>query len=190
MITHVIWDLGDTLITPPNGGQDLQPLDQCMEVHLRPGAQGILRKVSELGYVQAILSNTATSDSRTVRRLLTRLCVENYFEFIYATQSELSHDKPEKPDPMVFDIVLDALGILPEQSVMVGNSWDNDVLGANRSGMHACWLVNQSVSVRKNVTSRVESPPFVIPVYDIADVPDALQLLRSAVTIRSNEEIR
>ncbi|GMA65428.1 HAD family hydrolase [Alicyclobacillus fastidiosus] len=187
MITHVIWDLGDTLITPPNGGQDLQPLDQCMEVQLRPGAQEILRKVSESGYVQAILSNTATSDSSTVRRLLNRLGVGGYFEFVYATQSELRDDKPEKPDPIVFDIVLDALGISPEQSVMIGNNWDADVLGANRSGMHACWLLNQSVSVRKHATSRIQSPPWVIPVWDIADVPDALQLLRSALTSPFNE---
>jgi len=177
MLTHVIWDLGETINTPPTGGQDLRPLDQCMEIKLRPGVENTLKKVSELGYVQAVLSNTATSDSDAARRMLERLGVADYFAFIYATQSELDPNKPEKPDPVVFDIVLNALDITPEQAVMVGNSWDNDILGANHSGIHAIWLQNPSVSRRKDRTAAIQSPPWVAPVYDIDQVPQVLELL-------------
>lgn len=177
----MIWDLGDTINTPPLGGQDLRPLDQCTEIHLRPDVEDTLRKLSNLGYIQAILSNTATSDSDAARRMLERLGIAEYFVFIYATQSELTHDKPEKPNPKAFDIVLNALEITPEQAVMVGNSWDNDVIGANRSGIHAIWLRNTSVSVRRDVTSPIQSPPWIIPVWDVAGVPQAIQVLQDAL---------
>lgn len=181
MITHVIWDLGDTINTPPTGGQDLRPLDQCMEIKLRPGVEDTLRELSKLGYKQAVLSNTATSDSNAARRMLERLGVAHYFAFIYATQSELSHDKPEKPNPEVFEIVLNALGVLSNQTVMVGNSWNNDVLGANRSGIHAIWLQNPAVSSRTDFTSAIQSPPWTLPVWDVTGVAQALQVLRAAL---------
>lgn len=181
MITHVIWDLGETINTPPTGGQDLKPLDQCTEIQLRPGVKESLREISELGYIQAVLSNTATSDSDAARRMLERLGVAHYFAFIYATQSELSQDKPEKPNPIVFNFVLNALKASPNKTVMVGNSWDNDVLGANRSGIHAIWLQNTSVSSRTDVTATIQSPPWIIPVWDVTGVAQALQVLRTAV---------
>lgn len=181
MITHIIWDLGDTISTPPPGGQDLQPCDLYSEIELRPDVEATLMTLADLGYKQAVLSNTATSDSEAATRMLERLGIADYFDFVYATQSELTQDKPEKPSPIVFNIVLDALGINPEQAVMVGNSWDNDILGANRSQIHAIWLHNDSISVRRDVTSPIQSPPWVIPVWDVASVPKALAMLQDVL---------
>lgn len=163
VITHVIWDLGDTINTPPLGGQDLKSLDQCPEIQLRSDVKETLGELATQGYILAVLSNTATTDSNGARRLLKRLGVSGYFEYVYATQSKLTHDKPEKPNPEVFSIVLSALRINPEQAVMVGNSWDNDVMGANRSGIHSIWISNPSVSTRRDTTSPIQSPPWIIP---------------------------
>ncbi len=180
MITHVIWDLGDTIVTPPAGGQDLKPLDEYRDIQLRPDALETLRELKRLGYRQAVLSNTATTDSNGARRLLARLGVEDDFDFIYATQSELTHDKPEKPNPEVFEIVLTALKISPHQAVMVGNSWDNDIVGANRSGIHSVWLINPSISARRDTLTFIQNPPWIIPVWDLDSVPTALEVLRDA----------
>ncbi|KPV43309.1 HAD family hydrolase [Alicyclobacillus ferrooxydans] len=181
MITHIIWDLGDTINTPPPGGQDLKPIDLYDEIQLRPDVVLTLQALTDLSYKHAVLSNTATSDSDAARRMLERFGIAHYFEFVYATQSELTEDKPEKPNPVVFNLVIDALGIRPEQAVVVGNSWDNDILGANRSHIHAIWLNNNSVSVRRDVSSSVQSPPWIIPVWDVAAVPRALELLQSVL---------
>ncbi|MFD1673356.1 HAD family hydrolase [Alicyclobacillus fodiniaquatilis] len=186
MLTHVIWDLGETLVTPPNGGQDLQPLDLCMEIALRSGVVETLETIRQSGCVQAVLSNTATSDSDAARRLLERLGIASYFTFIYATQSELDDNKPEKPDPVVFELVLNALGIQAHQAVMVGNSWDNDILGANRSGLHAIWLKNPAVAARRDETTPVQSPPWIVPVWDVADVPQALGVLQASTGSEHN----
>ena len=45
-----------------------------------------------------------------------------------------------KPDPGIFRIALDALRVRPEDAVMVGDSWDADIVGAQRSGMRAIWF--------------------------------------------------
>jgi putative hydrolase of the HAD superfamily len=45
-----------------------------------------------------------------------------------------------KPQPAVFARVLGALGIGPEEAVMVGDSWERDIQGATSSGLSAVWV--------------------------------------------------
>ena len=45
-----------------------------------------------------------------------------------------------KPSPAIFRRALAGLAVEPGQVVMVGDSWENDVLGALESGMAAVWL--------------------------------------------------
>ncbi len=45
-----------------------------------------------------------------------------------------------KPDPAIFRHALAALGAAPERVTMVGDSWENDILGALGSSMAAVWL--------------------------------------------------
>jgi len=49
-----------------------------------------------------------------------------------------------KPDPGVFEDVLARLGVEPEAAVMVGDSWERDVLGALGAGMAAVWVAGGS----------------------------------------------
>lgn len=45
-----------------------------------------------------------------------------------------------KPDPAAFRWAMAAAGVGPESTVMVGDSWATDVLGANAAGIAAFWL--------------------------------------------------
>ncbi len=45
-----------------------------------------------------------------------------------------------KPDPAVFAHVLDQLGATPDGAVMVGDSWERDILGALGAGLSAVWV--------------------------------------------------
>ena len=47
-----------------------------------------------------------------------------------------------KPSAEVFLAVLDALGARPDNSVMVGDSWERDVVGALDVGMRAVWIAD------------------------------------------------
>ena len=45
-----------------------------------------------------------------------------------------------KPEPQIFALVLDRLGLTAETAVMVGNSLSSDVAGAQRAGLKGVWL--------------------------------------------------
>lgn len=45
-----------------------------------------------------------------------------------------------KPDPRIFHIALDRAGCRPAEAVMVGDAWQNDVVGATNAGIRAVWL--------------------------------------------------
>ena len=47
-----------------------------------------------------------------------------------------------KPTPAVFDLVLDRLGARAEHSVMVGDSWERDIVGALGAGLTAVWIAD------------------------------------------------
>lgn len=178
MLKHVIWDMGETLNTPPITGKDLQPLYELEEVVLREGARETLQKVKDLGFKQSILSNTAVSTSADLVTFLKRNEIDSYFEFVYASNSELVPDKMEKPDIEIFEYMLNNIKALPQEVVMVGNTWEKDIVGANRAGLHAIWLVNPEVSIQKEVTATLQTPPFIFPAWDLQDIPDLLVQLR------------
>jgi FMN phosphatase YigB (HAD superfamily) len=173
----LIWDLGDTLVTRPPGGQDLRPLATYPEVALRPGVREVLDQLRDRGHQHAILSNTAASDSAAVRQLLLRLNIADRFQIVHATQSELDPSRPGKPDPEVFHRLLAEWRMPVRDAIMVGNTWDHDVLGAQAAGITAIFLTNPQVSVRHDTTTPLRAPPWVLPVWDVADVPQAVALL-------------
>ena len=45
-----------------------------------------------------------------------------------------------KPDPAIFRMALDRLGVEASQSVMIGDSWTADVEGARAAGIRAIWF--------------------------------------------------
>ena len=45
-----------------------------------------------------------------------------------------------KPDGAIFRCALERLDVAPGDAVMVGDSWDKDVIGATRMGIRAVWL--------------------------------------------------
>jgi YjjG family noncanonical pyrimidine nucleotidase len=45
-----------------------------------------------------------------------------------------------KPDPGIFHIALERLGVSAGEAVMVGDSWAADIVGARRAGIRAIWF--------------------------------------------------
>ena len=45
-----------------------------------------------------------------------------------------------KPDPAIFALALDRLEVSPADAVMIGDSWENDVVGARRAGIDGIWF--------------------------------------------------
>ena len=63
--------------------------------------------------------------------------------FFDPDQIVVSGDYPfRKPDPRLFWAACEKLGVLPEESVYVGDIYGRDILGAHRAGMTPVWIWN------------------------------------------------
>lgn len=71
-----------------------------------------------------------------------------------------------KPWPEIFHFALSATQSELRESLMIGDSWENDIVGAHGVGMHQVFF---------NVTGRTEFP--FKPTYQIADLKELLELL-------------
>lgn len=99
-----------------------------------PGAAELLRSLKAEGYGVYLLSNAQRE--YTVYDLKT-LKLEPLFDGIL-----LSSDYGcRKPDPIFFGELTRQFGVLPEDSIMIGNDRSSDIYGANLFGMDSVLLV-------------------------------------------------
>ncbi|UJF31703.1 HAD family hydrolase [Paenibacillus hexagrammi] len=103
-------------------------------VSLFPGVEETLEALSQ-NYKLAIISNGH------FRRLLGSLHKLKLTEWISPDRLFSSEkDGPRKPHPLIFETAMKAMNTTANHSVMVGNSWRNDVVGATSCGMDAIWI--------------------------------------------------
>lgn len=101
-----------------------------------PGLDQLLGLCGELGIPVALLSNW---DLR-LRGLLTELDLVDRFQAIVIS-AEVGI---EKPDPGIFTYALRALDRPAARTVHVGDTWQDDILGARAAGMKAIWIAPDS----------------------------------------------
>lgn len=92
------------------------------------GARHALDALAAMGVRACCVSN---SDGRADHHLL-HAGVRTGLEFVVDSQLE----GVEKPDPRIFRIALDKLGLVPERTVYVGDIRSVDMAGARGAGMH------------------------------------------------------
>lgn len=98
-----------------------------------PAAEQVLTKLKNEGYQLAIVSNGG-HDTRlnTIRGL----GIETYFDEIISS-GLVGFNKPQ---PEIFQITAERLGVQPTQCLYIGDHPINDVQGATEAGMHALWM--------------------------------------------------
>ena len=74
-----------------------------------------------------------------------------------------------KPDPSIFEFVMDKAGITADEGIMVGDNLNTDILGSNRVGMKNVWI------------NRENNPknPEITPTYEGTSLTELLQLIES-----------
>jgi putative hydrolase of the HAD superfamily len=78
-----------------------------------------------------------------------------------------------KPDPRLFDIALDRLGVSAGESVMFGDSWAADIVGAARAGIRCVWF-----NPRRK--PKPPDPPDVAEVFSLTPAGDVVERLLGA----------
>jgi HAD superfamily hydrolase (TIGR01549 family) len=114
---------------------------------MRPGTREALERIGAK-FRTAVISN---ADGRIVE-LLAGCRIADCFETI-TDSGVVGH---EKPNPVIFETALRAMGAKPEESLYVGDVYSVDFLGATRAGMRAV-LFDVCGAYREKGLPRVES---------------------------------
>ena len=138
----------------------IQPTDTFLQT-LKAKVQLELAYLNNESYIDAIVSDVyerTKSQTALSRRVLMQMkaspmvLVSNFYgnisvvlqEFgldgIFAEVIESAVVGIRKPDPQIFLLGVDALGMKPEEVTVVGDSLEKDIIPAKRAGCHTVWL--------------------------------------------------
>ncbi|CAI5464147.1 unnamed protein product [Closterium sp. Yama58-4] len=112
-----------------------------------PHAHEAFSAIRQAGIKVAVVSNF---DSR-LRSVLQSLGCLNCFDAV-AVSAEV---RAEKPSGKIFHAACDMLNVRPEEVVHVGDSWKNDIGGANAAGCGGALLWKKDVSSFADVAARL-----------------------------------
>ncbi|OGO17782.1 MAG: hypothetical protein A2Z14_06930 [Chloroflexi bacterium RBG_16_48_8] len=125
--------------------QAMERFYSVSEAHWTPkkGVKAVLDGLKEDGHQLALISNAG--DVPNVHRLLDKGKLKHYFNPLLVSAAE----GIRKPHVELYYKVLRAWEMPPEQIVMIGDSLMEDILGAQRAGIHQIWL-KEHVDTQKN----------------------------------------
>jgi len=95
----------------------------------RSGASRALTRLRERGCATGVVSNF----DRRLHAILAGLGLEPLLDIVVLP----SDARVEKPDPTIFALALERLGIRADEAAFVGDHREEDVLGARRAGLMA-----------------------------------------------------
>ena len=159
----------------PTAGLDESQIEAMAQAFLEAGEQAhcfsdapeTVGAVRDLARV-ALLSNTQTFGLEMLDRL--GLSERIRTRILSAEIGTL------KPEPSAFEAVQRKLGLFPGNLVMVGDSWNDDVLGSVEAGWTAIW-------VNREVRPRPDHDPD-LPIYEVRSlnrVPELIQGLQEGM---------
>ena len=115
--------------------------------HLEDDAIPTARSLLDDGYRLGIVSNS--SDEVNTFELMEKLKLRPLFEYIL---SSASFGK-RKPHPGIFHAALDHFHVSAEESVMVGDDYEADILGSKSVGMSSIWITKRVKTPLKDLRS-------------------------------------
>jgi HAD superfamily hydrolase (TIGR01549 family) len=105
-----------------------------------PGASELLRALGRRHTIGIVTNNLAAEQAEK----LERIGLSGLVDFLVISEEA----GVSKPDPAIFRIALRRARARPEEAVMVGDSWENDVLGARGAGIAAAWYRPRPIVAR------------------------------------------
>jgi len=102
-------------------------------LRLFPNTMSTLIHLKSKGYKLGIISNGLTIKQY---EKLVRLGLHHFFDSVITSQEA----GVEKPDTAIYELAMKRMGCNAENSVMIGNSFNDDILGAINTGMSAVYL--------------------------------------------------
>ncbi len=174
-LAALLFDLGDTIMIEESEVKDAD--ETTVRADLIPGMADALRHFKAQGWPLALVADSRPNTPVNVLRqheLLDLFDVLAISEIVGVS----------KPDPRIFRVALEALGIAERdygRVVMVGNHLERDVVGANRLGL---------ISVFFHWNDRRRSQPLADqekPCYTVSSASELIVLIERLETRRQLE---
>ena len=134
-----------------------------------PGLHETLGRLTASGYKLAMISNA--SDEGNVQRLIDGANLRPYFDPIIVSAAV----GVRKPSPRIFEMVLEQWRLPASECVMVGDTLEADILGAQVAGLHNVWITAHADHPAANRARRGE----IIPEAEMAALTDLPALLET-----------
>ncbi len=100
----------------------------------------VLAELHRRGYRLGVISNW---EAPTLHSQFDRFGMTPYFDHILPSyEAEAS-----KPDPVVFEVALEAMSVEPTDAIHVGDSWGCDIVGARGVGMQPVWINEDGIDI-------------------------------------------
>ena len=98
-----------------------------------PGATALLASVKRAGLTVAVVTNNLTAEQR---RKIDGVGLAPYVDQLITSEAI----GVMKPDVGIFRAALDAVGVVADEAVVVGDAWPIDIAGARAAGIRAVWF--------------------------------------------------
>ena len=158
----LLFDWGNTLMRDFPDAEG--PMADWPRVETLPGVEEVLPQLRP-HWTLALATNAVASDELSVWRALDRSGIAHLLDKVYCFQT-IGH---KKPAPGFFDHIVRDLPMDRDRIIMVGDDFENDILGAIRSGIRSIWLNQSSDEVRVGELYRT--------IHDLRSLPEVLSTL-------------
>ena len=105
---------------------------------LEEDAIPMLTRLKSNEYRMGIISNAG--DNKDVMQLVERFQLEHFFDFVL-TSAACSY---RKPHPLIFKMALAHWNIPANEAIMVGDTLEADILGAQKAGLLGVWITRRA----------------------------------------------
>lgn len=140
MIKALIFDWGNTIMF--DFGFDGQ-MWQWKKVAWIEGAENSLKKLKPM-YINCIATGAYHSGAKDMIEALKRVGADQYFHHFFSAK-DIGH---KKPSPLFFQAIAENIGIKASECVMIGDSYEKDIIGAKNAGMKTI-LLNTNKDAKK-----------------------------------------
>jgi putative hydrolase of the HAD superfamily len=155
----LLFDWGDTLMRDNLNASG--PMFTWDHVEVMPHAYQVLTSLRS-EWLIALATNAVDSDEIDIRKALQRVDLDALVDKVYCFR-RIGHKKPSSE---FFKFILNDLKLNLSQIVMIGDKFENDILGANQFGIRAIWFNTQSVDSK---TSNM-----YCTIHDLNELPNVL----------------
>lgn len=111
------------------------PMSEWPDVREIDGAAALLRHLRATGRRIILVTSARASDEPQIRSALARVDLDKFIERIYCFKNT---GVPKSA--ALYRQILHGLNATADQAVMIGDSFENDVLAPNVCGLHAIWF--------------------------------------------------